>query len=111
MTESASEKAAAFLMGNTTNDERPGTQRAATGDYARLRELVLSDDDFSDDEQAEYDELITKRRAGTLAGSPARTTFKRQSVGGERPGDNEGDGRAPKTASEIAGAFLTGRSS
>lgn len=110
MTESASEKAGAFLTGNTTGAERVGTRRGETGDYARLRELLLDKGDLTDDEQAEFDELAAKRRAGTLSGSPARTTFKRESVGGERDGDNMGGGRRPESASEIAGAYLTGRS-
>lgn len=109
MTESASEKAAAFLMGDTTN-ARVGTLRGATGDHARLRELVLDKGDLTEDEQAEFEELVAKRRAGTLSGSPARVTHKRESVGGEREGDNMGGGRQPRTASEAAGDHLLGRS-
>jgi hypothetical protein len=111
MMTTASEKAAAFLMGNSTGDERPGTQRPATGEYARLRELVLSDDDLSDDDMEEMRELNAKYRAGTITGSPARTAYKRQSVAGEREGDNMGGGREPQTASERAAAHLLGRSS
>lgn len=101
----ASEEAAAFLAGSTSG-ERPLETRGATGEYARLRELVLADGDHTEDEAAEYDELIAKRRAGTLTGNPPRTIRKRPSVAGDR-GD-EYAAKAPKTASEIAAAQLRG---
>lgn len=103
----ASEKAAAFLTENT--DERPtGERRDASGEYARLRDLILQDE-LTDDESAEFAELAKKRRAGTLTGSPTRTVFKRPSTAGER---SEVDvAPKPPTASEQAAAYLQGRSS
>lgn len=107
----ASEQAAAFLAG-TPKDEAPGDERPATGGFARLRELLGKDGDFTDDEADEFADLAAKRRAGTLDGAPKRTVRKRESVAGERDRDGEGRERGPKpaTASESAAAFLRERS-
>lgn len=106
---SASEQAAAFLTGANTADERPLETRGATGEYARLRELVAKDD-LSDAETEEFHTLAEKRRAGTLEGSPARSVRKRPSVAGERE-DGVSTSSTPKTASAAAAAQLLGRSS
>lgn len=102
----ASEQAAAFLAG--TKDEAPGVERPATGGFARLRELLGQEDEWTDDEADEFADLASKRRAGTLEGAPKRTVRKRDSVAGERDRDGEGREHGPKpaTASEAAGAFL-----
>ena len=102
----ASEQAAAFLAG--TKDEAPGVERPATGEFARLRELLGKDGDFTDDEADEFADLAAKRRAGTLEGAPKRTVRKRDSVAGERDRDGKGREREskPETASEKAAAFL-----
>lgn len=107
----ASEQAAAFLAG--TKDETPGVERPATGGFARLRELLGQESEWTDDEADEFADLAAKRRAGTLDGAPKRTVRKRESVtGGERDRDGEGRERGPKpaTASESAAAFLRERS-
>lgn len=108
MTESASEKAAAHLLGNG-GEQSEGTRRGATGEYARLSELLLSDRKLTADEREEFQELAARHREGTLTGSPARVTRKRESVAGERPGDNEPTREPPITASDIAAAYLLGR--
>lgn len=102
----ASEEAGAFLTGGTPRGERPSATRGATGDYARLADL-LTKDDLSDAETDEFNALAEKRRAGTLDGTPRRTVLKRQSVGGERELDLPD--KAPKTASDIAAAQLLRR--
>jgi len=103
----ASEKAAAFLAG-TPKDEAPGVERPATGGFARLRELLGKDGDFTDDEADEFADLAAKRRAGTLDGAPKRTVRKRESVAGDsdRDGAAYADRSKPATASEKAAAFL-----
>ncbi|HCU77956.1 MAG TPA: hypothetical protein DGU37_05530 [Microbacterium sp.] len=101
----ASEQAAAFLAG--TKDEAPGVERPATGEFARLRELLGQEDEWTDDEADEFADLAAKRRAGTLDGAPKRTVRKRASVAGERDRDGRGREREiPATASEKAAAFL-----
>lgn len=102
----ASEEAGAFLTGGTPRGDRPAATRGATGDYARLADL-LSKDDLSDAENDEFNTLAEKRRTGKLDGSPRRVVFKRESVGGERGEDHPG--KAPKTASDVAAAQLLGR--
>lgn len=102
----ASEQAAAFLNGGAPR-ERQGEARAATDDYARLRDLIAKDD-LTDAENEEFETLAEKRRSGTLQGSPARTVFKRKSVSGERGEDDSS--KRPSTASDIAAAQLLGRS-
>lgn len=105
----ASEQAAAFLAG-TPKDEAPGVERPATGGFARLRELLGKDGDFTDDEADEFADLAAKRRAGTLDGAPKRTVRKRDSVAGERDRDGKGRERTKQpTASETAAAFLRER--
>lgn len=104
----ASEQAAAFLTGAASGD-RPGETRGATGDYARLRELLIEKDELTDDEAAELVELSDKRRSGALTGRPKTVVYKRQSVAGES--DRDGDRGAPpsaRTASEKAANFLRG---
>lgn len=103
----ASKDAAAFLTEAASGDEREGQRRGATGDYARLADL-LGKDDLSAEESDEFDALAAKRRAGTLEGNPRRTVFKRKSVAGERGEDHPA--KTPKTASDIAAAQLLGRS-
>lgn len=102
----ASEQAAAFLAG--TKDETPGVERPATGGFARLRELLGQESEWTDDEADEFADLAAKRRAGTLDGAPKRTVRKRDSVAGD--GDRDGaayaDRSKPATASEKAAAFL-----
>ncbi|QYF98273.1 hypothetical protein [Microbacterium sp. PAMC21962] len=98
----ASEAAAAHMLA-TPGTDRPET-REATGDYARLREYVLDRDDLTADEEADFADLVAKRRAGTLEGAPARVVRKRQSVAGERQHDDDSSGssKPEKTASELA---------
>jgi len=107
MMSTASEQAAAFLAG-TPKDEAPGVERPATGEFARLRELLGQEDEWTDDEADEFADLVAKRRAGTLEGAPKRTVRKRDSVAGD--GDRDGaayaDRSKPATASEKAAAFL-----
>lgn len=101
----ASEQAAAFLAAKTA--DRQGERQGATGDYARLRDLIEKDE-LSDDESEEFIELADKRRAGTLEGRPQRTTYKRPSVAGERADESTTPATKPKTASEQAANFLRG---
>lgn len=103
----ASEQAAAFLAAKTAGGEREGERQGATGEYARLRDLIEKDD-LTDDESAEFSSLAEKRRAGTLEGRPRRTVYKRQSVAGERSDESNMPASKPKTASEQAAAFLRG---
>lgn len=108
----ASEAAAARLLGNATGNDHPMNTRPATGERARLAELIDRDDDLNDDESAEFDELASKWRAGKLAGSPERVVRQRRSVAGEREDESAASGRhrtdAPKTASEQAAASVKG---
>lgn len=103
----ASEQAATFLA--KKQRERATTRRAASGDYARLSAL-LAKDELTDDESAEFDELAQKRRSGTLAGSPTRTTYKRESTAGasDRDGGSGARPDTPLTASEQAARILQG---
>lgn len=101
----ASEQAAAFLA--TKSDERQGERQGATGDYARLRDLIEKDE-LTDDESDEFAALADKRRTGTLEGRPQRTTYKRPSVAGERSDESATPVTKPKTASEQAASFLRG---
>ncbi len=104
----ASEQAAAFLAG--TKDEAPGVERPATGEFARLRELLGQEDEWTDDEADEFADLVAKRRAGTLEGAPKRTVRKRDSVAGERDRDGKGREREmPESASARAAAILRKR--
>lgn len=98
----ASEAAAARVVGKT-GDDRPEA-REATGDYARLREYVLDRDDLTPDEEADFADLVAKRRAGTLEGSPSRVVRKRQSIAGERQHDDDSSAssKPAKSASELA---------
>lgn len=101
----ASEQAAARILGSTTDDVRPSHTRPATGDYARLREYVLDRDDLTAEEEADFADLVAKRREGTLEGSPERVARKRQSTAGEREDESPARGRSahePKSASELA---------
>lgn len=109
----ASEQAAAHLTANTAKQERTGETRGETGDYARLRELMGSDNDFTDDEATEFADLAEKWRAGTLEGRPKRMIYKRKSIAGERNEDSAGrsPSSSPTAASESAAAHLLGRSS
>lgn len=105
----ASEKAAAFLATGAKSDGAPGVERPATGEYARLRELLIDRDTLDDDEAEELADLAGKWRAGTIEGRPKRTVRKRESVAGD--GDRDGKGRertTPQTASEAAAARLRG---
>ncbi|KJL25934.1 hypothetical protein RN51_00441 [Microbacterium oxydans] len=104
----ASEQAAAFLAAKTADGEREGERQGATGEYARLRDLIEKDD-LTDDESAEFSSLAEKRRAGTLEGRPRRTVYKRQSVAGERSED--GRPTTAPTASDQAARFLQGHNS
>lgn len=102
----ASEAAAAQILGRTGDDRRPVETRPASGDYARLREYVLDRDELTEEEEADFADLVARKRAGTLEGSPARNVRKRQSTAGEsdRNGDAGRKTDPPKTASEIAAA-------
>lgn len=104
----ASEQAAAYLA-TKIDGEREGERQGATGEYARLRDLI-EQDDLTDDESAEFSSLAEKRRAGTLEGRPRRTVYKRQSIAGER--DESGmSATKPKSASEQAARLLQGYAS
>lgn len=103
----ASEQAGAFLTGGA--HERTAERRAASGDYARLRDLIEKDE-LTDDESDEFESLADKRRSGTLAGSPTRKVVKRQSVAGEREDESDRAKPSPKSASEQAARFLQGHS-
>lgn len=103
----ASEQAGAFLAGNGTDAERAGERRGASGDYARLRDLIEKDE-LTDDETGEFESLAEKRRSGTLAGSPTRTVYKRKSIAGEREDESDRGRPKPKSASEAAAAILRG---
>lgn len=77
-------QAAAVTGGaQTTRHER---RDPASGDYGRLGELIALDD-LTDDEEAEFENLAAKRRAGTLDGRPERIVHRRQSIAGEGGGD------------------------
>lgn len=102
----ASDEAARFLNGRAPAD--PGERRAATGERARLRDLLLRDR-LDDDETAELEELSKKFRDGDLEGRPPRTVRRRQSVAGDGDRDGGGRGRAtPPTASQRAAEQLRG---
>lgn len=105
----ASEQAASFLTAATTSGQRVSERQGATGEYARLRDLIEKDD-LTDDESAEFDTLAEKRRAGTLEGRPRREVFKRRSVAGEREAEREGRPSRPLSASEQAARMLQGHS-
>ncbi|MEV8265846.1 hypothetical protein AB0P00_17045 [Microbacterium sp. NPDC077057] len=105
----ASEQAASFLSSKPAGDKRESERQGATGEYARLRDLIEKDD-LNDDESAEFDALAEKRRAGTLEGRARRTVYKRQSIAGERDAEREGRSDRPLSASERAASFLQGHS-
>lgn len=102
----ASEKAAAALLARSGSN--PASEvRPATGERARLLELIERDEPLTDDESEEFAELAKKSRAGTLSGSPERTVRKRPSVAGDRVGRESVS--SPATASETAAHAILSR--
>lgn len=105
----ASEQAAAQMVGGAADRERVGAIQGETGDYARFRALMRRDD-FTDDETTEFADLAGKWRAGTLEGRAKRTVYKRESVAGDNDRNGVDSGHtappSPTAASEAAAAQI-----
>lgn len=98
----ASEEAARRIL-ERGSEKRPSRVSGATGEYARLRELVLDIDELDDDQLEELERLSEKKRAGTLGGHAERVVRDRRSTAGEREDESPArSSSSAKTASELA---------